>query len=594
MSCSYTGAWFHYTCAGVLIDDEGMGRDGRDGFACKEVRGMKKGRKIAEEVAEAVKLSRVLGLEQPQWLRDHLDLQEQKKELEGTKGKGYDIDRKRLRSWDLAVRPLPRPSGALLDALRLVGMRGSHRIEGRMEAAAAGQGTRKRAKPSQPRPVVVVGFDDKSNCHTVWLEDGDGGFEVCGNLTAESSKFSKISKGDLKALEQKVRARGAAELEASGRGRGKRDRPAGGTAAAATAGLSSPPTPKKAKSISKMTGGGSGAMAATTGPSSSPRPKGKAKAKSKSKADADAGAEEMLSWGFVKKPRAGLSLEGKNRHAGAKAEALRNVENLQDRLKSALEAAMEAGAFVGEGARQVVNDFAEQAKETMKRAEMKEIDMHEIMKQNLRKANMRDEEDPNAEYLREVLRVSAKKWWKNSWSPRPILTTLFVSPFPSQSMMKVDLLGPQCDAEECSMDLYSLRMFQFTENDAHDTMIPCVVRSLAEHPVPKVRICASELMRLGHGIREAVSKVTDSMWLKYIKERDEGREEIGRAWDEAKLVQVNFRVESLISGSSGGKPEVVEVVKVEMREEEGLWGDPNEGVFTESEAEDMAMEEAVT
>ena len=65
VSCSYTGAWFHYTCAGALIDDEGMGRDGRDGFACKEVRGMKKGRKIAEEVAEAVKLSRVLGLEQP-------------------------------------------------------------------------------------------------------------------------------------------------------------------------------------------------------------------------------------------------------------------------------------------------------------------------------------------------------------------------------------------------------------------------------------------------------------------------------------------------------------------------------------------------
>ena len=39
---------------------------------------------------------------------------------------------------------------------------------------------------------------------------------------------------------------------------------------------------------------------------------------------------------------------------------------------------------------------------------------------------------------------------------------------------------------------------------------------------------------------------------------------------------------------------IVDVEEVEMREEEGLWGDPNEGVFTESEAEDMAMEEAVT
>ncbi|WZN66863.1 hypothetical protein HKI87_16g84340 [Chloropicon roscoffensis] len=63
----------------------------------------------------------------------------------------------------------------------------------------------------------------------------------------------------------------------------------------------SPPTPKKAKSISKMTGGGSGAIAATTGSSSSPRPKG-------------------LSWGFLKKPRAGVYLKGTNRHAGAKTE----------------------------------------------------------------------------------------------------------------------------------------------------------------------------------------------------------------------------------------------------------------------------------
>ena len=39
------------------------------------------------------------------------------------------------------------------------------------------------------------------------------------------------------------------------------------------------------------------------------------------------------------------------------------------------------------------------------------------------------------------------------------------------------------------MDLYSLRMFRFTENDAHDTS--AVVRSRPEHPVPKVGICAS-------------------------------------------------------------------------------------------------------
>ena len=114
-----------------------------------------------------------------------------------------------------------------------------------------------------------------------------------------------------------------------------------------------------------MTGGGSGAMAATTGPSSSPRPKGKAK--SKSKADADAGAEEMLSWrGFVKKPRAGLSLEGKNRHATPRQSAEDRREP-SDKLKTA--GLPQAGTSWG-GSEAGGRDFAEQPRRPW-RAEMR-------------------------------------------------------------------------------------------------------------------------------------------------------------------------------------------------------------------------------
>ena len=144
---------------------------------------MKKGRKT-EEVAERQAVARV-GLEPLSGFAPPRP-PEQKKELEGTRARGTTSIGSAC-GLGPAVGPLPRPSGALLDALRLVGMRGS-RIEGRM-AAAAGRG-RGNAPSPRSRGRSSSWASLQINCHTVWLEAGAGGFEVCGN-GRESSSFQR-------------------------------------------------------------------------------------------------------------------------------------------------------------------------------------------------------------------------------------------------------------------------------------------------------------------------------------------------------------------------------------------------------------------
>ena len=123
----------------------------------------------------------------------------------------------------------------------------------------------------------------------------------------------------------------------------------------------------------------------------------------------------------------------------------------------------------------------------------------------------------------------------------------------------------------CSCDLAAIATeIEFSESDAATSMLPCVLRSLLEHPVEQVRRSVEWTVTVGHGLREAVDAVTDSMWTRYCEERDEVRAEIAAdAADGWKIINV---VMTVVTCRHEGRLDVEEVL-VDINQK-GIYMDP--------------------
>jgi len=129
----------------------------------------------------------------------------------------------------------------------------------------------------------------------------------------------------------------------------------------------------------------------------------------------------------------------------------------------------------------------------------------------------------------------------------------------SKEMIDADIRGELADATELCMDIYSLRMFTFSESDEVAGLIPCIIKSLRSHPLALVRRGVEGLLKEVPGLLQAARVVPKRKWEAYRNHVRVARERVAKFYHNKDFKVV--KTDLIVREGPDGQPKVELSVK---------------------------------